>query len=75
MKLTFPKGASLADPAGLFDSSLEGSTRRAIDIEEGEEIDEAAFEAFVREAVAANTSGKKEVLAWHHESTRPTGTT
>ena len=75
VKLAFPKGASLADPAGLFDSSLEGSTRRAIDIEEGEEIGEAAFEALVREAVAANTSGKKEVLAWHHESTRPTGTT
>jgi len=54
VKLTFAKGASLADPAGLFNSSLEGRVRRAIDIREGEEIDEAALEDLVRAAVAAN---------------------
>jgi hypothetical protein len=58
VKLTFAKGASLKDPKGLFNSSLEGNTRRAIDINEGEEIDKAAFKALVREAVALNTSGK-----------------
>jgi len=59
VKLTFMKGASLADPAGLFNSSLEGKTRRAIDIAEGEQIDEAALRALVREAVDLNASGKK----------------
>ena len=54
VKLTFAKGASLADPAKLFNSSLEGNTRRAIDIREGEEPDAEAFKALVREAVAAN---------------------
>ena len=54
VKLTFAKGASLADPAGLFNSSLEGRVRRAIDIREGEEIDEAALKELVRAAVAAN---------------------
>ena len=54
VKLTFAKGASLPDPAGLFNSSLEGRVRRAIDIREGEEIDEAALEELVRAAVAAN---------------------
>jgi hypothetical protein len=59
VKLTFAKGASLADPAGLFNSSLEGNTRRAIDIRKGEAIDEAAFQALVRDAVALNTAKGK----------------
>jgi len=54
VKLTFPKGASLDDPARLFNSSLEGNVRRAIDIHEGEAIDATAFKALVREAVAYN---------------------
>jgi hypothetical protein len=54
VKLTFAKGASLADPSGLFNSSLEGNTRRAIDIHEGEEIDEAAFSKLILAAVAFN---------------------
>jgi hypothetical protein len=54
VKLTFAKGAALADPAGLFNSSLDGNTRRAIDIFEGEPIDEDAFKALVREAAALN---------------------
>ena len=54
VKLTFAKGASLKDPARLFNSSLEGNTRRAIDIHEGEEVDATAFKALVREAVALN---------------------
>jgi hypothetical protein len=58
VKLTFAKGASLDDPAPLFNSSLEGNTRRAIDIHEGEKVDEAAFMALVRQAVALNSSGK-----------------
>jgi hypothetical protein len=56
VKLTFLKGASLEDPAGLFNSSLEGKTRRAIDVHEGEEIDEAAFVALIRAAVSLNAS-------------------
>jgi len=56
VKLTFAKGASLKDPAKLFNSSLEGSTRRAIDIHEGDKIDEAAFKSLIREAVAVNTA-------------------
>jgi hypothetical protein len=56
VKLTFAKGASLEDPSGLFNSSLEGNTRRAIDIREGEEIDEDAFKALIREAVSLNRS-------------------
>jgi hypothetical protein len=59
VKLTFPKGAALADPAGLFNASLAGNTRRAIDIHEGAEIDEAAFKALILAAAALNT----EVLA------------
>ena len=55
VKLTFAKGASLEDPSGLFNSSLEGNTRRAIDIHEGEEIDEEALKALIRAAVAVNT--------------------
>jgi hypothetical protein len=60
VKLTFAKGASLEDPSGLFNSSLEGSTRRAIDIHEGEKINEEAFQALIRAAVALNTSRKKK---------------
>src|SRR6476659_9872633 len=55
VKLTFAKGASLEDPSRLFNSSLEGNTRRAIDISEGEELDENAFKALIRAAVALNT--------------------
>ena len=58
VKLTFAKGASLKDPAHLFNSSLEGNVRRAIDIAEGQAIDEAAFKALVRDAVAANRESK-----------------
>jgi hypothetical protein len=54
VKLTFPKGAALKDPAGLFNSSLEGNTRRAIDLAEGDTLDEAAFKALIKAAVAAN---------------------
>jgi hypothetical protein len=56
VKMTFAKGASLDDPSGLFNSSLEGNTRRAIDIHEGEEIDEDALKALIRAAVELNTS-------------------
>jgi hypothetical protein len=56
VKMTFAKGASLDDPAGLFNSSLEGNVRRAIDFREGDEIDEQALKALVRAAVALNTS-------------------
>ena len=58
VKMTFAKGASLAGPARLFNSSLDGNVRRALDIAEGEEVDEAAFKALFREAVAVNVSGK-----------------
>ena len=56
VKLTFAKGASLEDPSGLFNASLEGNTRRAIDFHEGDEIDETALTALIRAAVALNTS-------------------
>jgi hypothetical protein len=56
VKMTFAKGASLEDPSGLFNSSLEGNTRRAIDIHEGDEIDEKALKELIRAAVALNTS-------------------
>lgn len=59
VKLTFMKGASLADPAGLFNSSLEGNARRAIDIREGETVNEEAFRALIREAVALNGARSK----------------
>ena len=59
VKLTFAKGASLADPAGLFNASLEGNARRAIDIREGEAIDADAFKILIREAVALNTCRSK----------------
>jgi hypothetical protein len=60
VKLTFAKGASLKDPARLFNSSLDGNVRRAIDIHEGEKVDESAFKALVREAVTLNSSGKSK---------------
>jgi hypothetical protein len=60
VKMTFAKGASLKDPAGLFNSSLEGNTRRAIDIHEGEKINEAALKDLIRAAVAFNLKGKNE---------------
>jgi hypothetical protein len=56
VKMTFAKGASLEDPAGLFNSSLEGNTRRAIDLHEGDEIDEQALKELIRAAVALNTA-------------------
>lgn len=59
VKLTFAKGASLEDPTGLFNASLEGNTRRAIDIHEGEEIDADAFKALVRAAIALNGAKKR----------------
>ena len=58
VKLTFARGAALPDPRGLFNSSLEGNTRRAIDIREGERLDEAAFKALIRSAVAANSAAR-----------------
>src|SRR5206468_3307741 len=59
VKLTFFKGAQLKDPKRLFNSSLEGNVRRAIDLHEGDEIDEAAFEALIREAIALNESSAR----------------
>ena len=59
VKLTFAKGASLDDPAGLFNASLEGNTRRAIDLHEGDEIDERAFTSLVRDAAALNASSRR----------------
>ena len=58
VNLTFAKGASLKDPARLFNSSLEGNARRAIDIHEGDDVDESAFKALIHEAIALNSSGK-----------------
>ena len=60
VKLTFARGASLEDPARLFNSSLDGNVRRAIDIREGEEVDESAFTALVRQAVALNSAGRSK---------------
>jgi hypothetical protein len=60
VKLTFAKGASLKDPTHLFNSSLEGNVRRAIDIHEGEEVDATAFKALVRQAIALNSSRKSK---------------
>ncbi len=60
VKLTFARGASLKDPAGLFTSSLEGKVRRALDIREGEQIDESAFKDLIRAAVSLNRSEKKK---------------
>jgi len=60
VKLTFPKGASLKDPKGLFNAGLEGNVWRAIDIHEGEEVDESAFKALVRQAVTLNSAGRSK---------------
>jgi hypothetical protein len=60
VKLTFAKGAFLTDPAGLFNASLDGNLRRAIDIHEGQEVDESAFKTLIRQAVALNSSGKSK---------------
>jgi len=60
VKLTFAKGAALKDPGRLFNSSLDGNVRRAIDLHEGEDVDESAFKALVRQAVALNRSGKSK---------------
>lgn len=59
VKMTFAKGAALADPSGLFNSSLEGNTRRAIDFHDGDRIDEKALQALIRAAVALNTAAKR----------------
>ena len=60
VKMTFAKGAALSDPAGLFNSSLEGNVRRAIDIHEGDQVDEAALKDLIRAAVAFNLTGKSK---------------
>jgi hypothetical protein len=64
VKVTFAKGAALKDPSGLFNSSLEGNVRRAIDIHEGEKIDEAALKDLIRAAVALNLKGKGKPKPW-----------
>lgn len=63
VKITFAKGAALSDPSGLFNSSLEGNTRRAIDLREGDTIDEKALKALIRAAVALNTSANRSMRA------------
>ena len=68
VKMTFPKGAALQDPSGLFNSSLEGNVRRAIDIHEGDKIDEAALKDLIRAAVALNSKGKKNAKPKHPHS-------
>src|ERR1700730_16457281 len=60
VKMTFPKGAALKDPAGLFNSSLDGNARRAIDIHEGDKVDEAALKDLIRAAAALNFKGKSK---------------
>src|SRR5215468_1177698 len=60
VKMTFPKGATLKDPSGLFNSSLDGNARRAIDIHEGDKVDEAALKDLIRAAVALNLKGKSK---------------
>jgi hypothetical protein len=70
VKMTFAKGAALKDPAGLFNSSLEGNVRRAIDIREGEKIDEAALKDLIRAAVALNLEGKSAPKARRASSNR-----
>lgn len=60
VKMTFAKGAALQDPAGLFNSSLDGNVRRAIDVHEGDKVDEAALKDLIRAAVALNLKGKRE---------------
>jgi hypothetical protein len=73
VKLTFAKGASLEDPSGLFNSSLEGNTRRAIDIREGEAVDEGALKALIRAAVTLNTSKKAAARPGRSKAGSPTG--
>src|SRR3546814_14577464 len=63
VKMTFAKGASLADPAGLFNSSLDGNVRRAIDIHEGDTVDEKALKALIRSAIDLNSAGKRRCEA------------
>ncbi len=70
VKMTFAKGAALPDPAGLFNSSLEGNVRRAIDIHEGEKVNEAALTALIRAAVALNLQGKSKPPLRRMSSTR-----
>jgi hypothetical protein len=67
VKMTFAKGASLEDPSGLFNSSLEGNTRRAIDFHEGDKIDEEALKALIRAAVALNTSARATARPTHSQ--------
>jgi hypothetical protein len=69
VKLTFAKGASLADPSGLFNSSLDGNTRRAIDLHEGDKMDEKALKALIRAAVALNTSTARPVRSQKRSKT------
>jgi hypothetical protein len=71
VKLTFLKGASLKDPAGLFNSSLDGNARRAIDIREGEEIDKGAFKALIRQAVAFNSAAKSKSKSKPKSESKP----
>jgi hypothetical protein len=70
VKLTFAKGASLKDPAGLFNSSMDGNVRRAIDIHEGEKVNEAALKDLIRAAVALNSEGKSKPKAKRASSKR-----
>ena len=72
VKMTFAKGAALEDPSGLFNSSLEGNTRRAIDLHEGDKIDEKALKALIRAAVALNTSARATARPVRSQK-RPTG--
>ena len=73
VKVTFAKGASLEDPARLFNSSLDGNVRRAIDVHEGERLDAAAFKALVRAAVSLNVEGKQKPKPRGAPAQRPTG--
>ena len=70
VKMTFAKGASLEDPSGLFNSSLEGNTRRAIDFHEGDKIDETALKTLIRAAVALNTASAPSARAREHRRAR-----
>src|SRR5437016_3628940 len=71
VKMTFAKGAALKDPSGLFNSSLEGNVRRAIDIREGDKLDEAALKALIRAAVALNLAGKSKPRSKPKPEPRP----
>ena len=73
VKMTFPKGAALKDPSGLFNSSLDGNVRRAIDIHEGEKVDEAALKELIRAAVALNLDLKAKSKTKPKPKPRPTG--